>query len=94
MIFFNVSTYKGSNVELFINKASGQIGVMYDGQSVGCLPKAETQEIVQYLVNHDHVDLDELKSGKQAKDSDPCTCKFTNGGARFRDRCPKHFIAA
>lgn len=91
MLFFHLSEFQGKNVEIFVNKASGQLGVMYDGKAVGALSPVDTKQALQYLVNHDRIDLDEIAEGKRIKDSDDCTCTTLRDGVRYSSSCAKHF---
>lgn len=78
-------------LEIFTNASSGQIGIMLNGVAVGSIPKQATQEILQYLVNHNRIDLEEVAEAKRVKDSDECTCVAVKDHVKLTTPCLRHF---
>lgn len=84
-IYFHVGTHADKDVELGVKESYGSIGVYWDGKTVGSVPVHEVQTLFQYLVNNNHIDLDEVAEGKRIKDSG-CTC---HDG--YKPACSVHF---
>lgn len=95
MLFLHVAHYESKPVEIFVNNAVGQIGIMYDGKSIGALSHADTKQIVHYLVNHDRIDLEELAEAKRIRDEGECTCRQigSNKDVVQVSYCARHFRA-
>lgn len=85
-IYFHLREYEGRSLEIMARPSSANITIMWGGKPVASMQPHQSQELIQYLVNHGRVNLTKLAEGKATRDKSLCVCQDTNGRG-----CSIHF---
>ena len=91
MAYFSAGRYKDEPLELQTSLSHGQVNVLHAGILIGSLQPHEVTQLVQWLVNHDKVDLAYITDRKQFFDEAECKCTGSGAFSKGKPSCPTHF---